>query len=80
MYLVKHNYTSISLNCYSTLMNRVDVFALVRRIHKWTNGSIASIDSDNTKLSSEVNTLHNLMVHWMVQMLLRLAPNRFTKV
>ncbi|CAH1787293.1 unnamed protein product [Owenia fusiformis] len=50
-----------------------DVF---RWSQKWLSSATNGIDSEDAKLVEQVTTLHTEMVKWMVQMLLRLAPDR----
>lgn len=47
----------------------------VRRVQKWATTATNAIDSEDAKLVEQVSTLHSQMVQWMVQMLLRLAPD-----
>lgn len=42
---------------------------------KWLSNTINGIDSQDSKLVEQVSVLHAEMVHWMIQVLLRLAPN-----
>ncbi|XP_021363514.1 axonemal dynein light chain domain-containing protein 1-like isoform X7 [Mizuhopecten yessoensis] len=48
----------------------------IRKVQKWTTTSTNAIDSEDAKLVEQVSSLHSFMVRWMVQMLLRLAPDR----
>ncbi|XP_041480916.1 axonemal dynein light chain domain-containing protein 1-like isoform X4 [Lytechinus variegatus] len=53
-------------------MIQEDVFRLAQ---KWVAATINGIDSQDSKLLEQVSVLHADMVHWMIQVLLRLAPN-----
>ncbi|XP_071802778.1 axonemal dynein light chain domain-containing protein 1-like isoform X1 [Asterias amurensis] len=50
-----------------------DVF---RSTQKWLSSTTNGIDSEDSKLVEQVATLHAEMVHWIIQVLLRLAPNQ----
>ncbi|PVD21951.1 hypothetical protein C0Q70_17754 [Pomacea canaliculata] len=54
-------------------INTVDV---VRKTQKWATTSSNSIDSEDAKMVEQVSSLHSDMMQWMVQTLLRLAPDR----
>uniref|UniRef100_A0A8W8KU92 Uncharacterized protein n=1 Tax=Magallana gigas TaxID=29159 RepID=A0A8W8KU92_MAGGI len=47
----------------------------VRKVQKWATTASNAIDSEDGRLVEQVSTLHSQMVQWMVQMLLRLAPD-----
>ncbi|XP_030853355.1 axonemal dynein light chain domain-containing protein 1 isoform X2 [Strongylocentrotus purpuratus] len=53
-------------------MIQEEVFRLAQ---KWVATTINGIDSQDSKLMEQVSVLHADMVHWMIQVLLRLAPN-----
>ncbi|XP_052221948.1 axonemal dynein light chain domain-containing protein 1-like isoform X3 [Dreissena polymorpha] len=55
---------------------RVEVNDTVRRVQKWVTTATNAIDSEDAKLVEQVTTLHSDMIRWMVQVLLRLAPDR----
>ncbi|KAK3088891.1 hypothetical protein FSP39_025040 [Pinctada imbricata] len=55
---------------------RVDVMETVRKVQKWATTASNAIDSEDGRLVGQVATLHSQMVQWMVQMLLRLAPDK----
>ncbi|XP_060065790.1 axonemal dynein light chain domain-containing protein 1-like [Ylistrum balloti] len=55
---------------------RIEVTETIKKVQKWTTTSTNAIDSEDAKLVEQVLTLHSSMVRWMVQMLLRLAPDR----
>ncbi|XP_038045386.1 axonemal dynein light chain domain-containing protein 1-like isoform X3 [Patiria miniata] len=50
-----------------------DVF---RSTQKWLASTTNGIDSEDSKLVEQVAVLHAEMVHWIIQVLLRLAPNQ----
>ncbi|XP_022084228.1 axonemal dynein light chain domain-containing protein 1-like isoform X2 [Acanthaster planci] len=50
-----------------------DVF---RSTQKWLASTTNGIDSEDSKLVEQVQVLHAEMVHWIIQVLLRLAPNQ----
>lgn len=54
---------------------RIDVMDTVRKVQKWATTASNAIDSEDGRLVEQVSTLHSQMVQWMVQMLLRLAPD-----
>ncbi|XP_056012057.1 axonemal dynein light chain domain-containing protein 1-like isoform X3 [Ostrea edulis] len=54
---------------------RIDVMDTVRKVQKWATTASNGIDSEDGRLVEQVSTLHSQMVQWMVQMLLRLAPD-----
>lgn len=54
----------------------LDIHDVVRKTQKWATTSSNSIDSEDAKLVEQVSTLHSEMVRWMVQTLLRLAPDK----
>nr|KAG5700478.1 hypothetical protein BaRGS_013965 [Batillaria attramentaria] len=54
----------------------MDIHDVVRKTQKWATTSSNSIDSEDAKLVEQVSTLHSEMVRWMVQTLLRLAPDK----
>ncbi|KAL8625878.1 hypothetical protein ACOMHN_012470 [Nucella lapillus] len=54
----------------------IDIHDVVRKTQKWATTSSNSIDSEDAKLVEQVSTLHSEMVRWMVQTLLRLAPDK----
>lgn len=55
---------------------RIEVTETIKKVQKWTTTATNAIDSEDAKLVEQVLTLHSAMVRWMVQMLLRLAPDR----
>ncbi|XP_061169866.1 axonemal dynein light chain domain-containing protein 1-like isoform X2 [Saccostrea echinata] len=55
---------------------RIDVMDTVRKVQKWATTASNAIDSEDGRLVEQVSTLHSQMVQWMVQMLLRLAPDK----
>ncbi|XP_052789465.1 axonemal dynein light chain domain-containing protein 1-like isoform X3 [Mya arenaria] len=55
---------------------RVEVNECVRRVQKWVTTATNAIDSEDAKLVEQVSGLHSEMIQWMVQVLLRLAPDR----
>ncbi|XP_071115667.1 axonemal dynein light chain domain-containing protein 1-like [Haliotis cracherodii] len=54
----------------------IDIHDTVRKTQKWATTASNTIDSEDAKLVEQVSTLHAEMVQWMVQMLLRLAPDK----
>ncbi|KAK6195039.1 hypothetical protein SNE40_000555 [Patella caerulea] len=54
----------------------IDIHDTVRKTQKWMTTASSAIDSEDAKLVDQVSTLHSEMVQWMVQLLLRLAPDR----
>ncbi|XP_078323463.1 axonemal dynein light chain domain-containing protein 1-like isoform X5 [Crassostrea virginica] len=54
---------------------QIDVMDTVRKVQKWATTASNAIDSEDGRLVEQVSTLHSQMVQWMVQMLLRLAPD-----
>ncbi|XP_033732804.1 axonemal dynein light chain domain-containing protein 1-like isoform X2 [Pecten maximus] len=54
----------------------IEVTETIKKVQKWTTTSTNAIDSEDAKLVEQVLSLHSAMVRWMVQMLLRLAPDR----
>ncbi|XP_059177935.1 axonemal dynein light chain domain-containing protein 1-like isoform X2 [Physella acuta] len=55
---------------------RVDIHNVVRKTQKWATTASNSIDSEDAKMVDQVSALHADMVKWMVQILLRLAPDK----
>ncbi|XP_071499179.1 axonemal dynein light chain domain-containing protein 1-like [Diadema antillarum] len=55
--------------------NPVEQTEVFRLAQKWVSSTINGIDSQDSKLLEQVSVLHADMVHWMIQVLLRLAPN-----
>lgn len=56
--------------------SKIEVTETIKKVQKWTTTATNAIDSEDAKLVEQVLTLHSAMVRWMVQMLLRLAPDR----
>lgn len=54
----------------------IDVQNTIKMVQKWLSSTTNSIDSEDAKLVEAVNSLHTEMIKWMVQVLLRLAPDR----
>ncbi|XP_076455039.1 axonemal dynein light chain domain-containing protein 1-like isoform X2 [Babylonia areolata] len=54
----------------------IDIHDVVRKTQKWATTASNSVDSEDAKLVEQVSTLHSEMVRWMVQTLLRLAPDK----
>ncbi|KAK3723089.1 hypothetical protein RRG08_037283 [Elysia crispata] len=54
----------------------IDIHDVVRKTQKWATTASNSIDSEDAKLVEQVSSLHSEMVRWMVQVLLRLAPDK----
>ncbi|XP_077986638.1 axonemal dynein light chain domain-containing protein 1-like isoform X2 [Glandiceps talaboti] len=50
-----------------------DVFRISQ---KWLTTTINGVDNEDAKLVEQVHVLHSEMVHWMIQVLLRLAPDK----
>ncbi|CAG5119634.1 unnamed protein product [Candidula unifasciata] len=48
---------------------------VIRQTQKWAMQASNSINSEDAKLVEQVSSLHSEMVRWMVQVLLRLAPD-----
>lgn len=55
---------------------RVEVHDVIVKVQKWVTTATNAIDSEDGKLVEQVNELHSDMIRWMVQILLRLAPDR----
>ncbi|KAL4218861.1 Axonemal dynein light chain domain-containing protein 1 [Mactra antiquata] len=55
---------------------RVEVNEVVRKVQKWVTTATNAVDSEDGKLVEQVTTLHSDMIRWMVQVLLRLAPDK----
>lgn len=45
-------------------------------VNKWMDATENGIESEDIRLSERVSSTHTSMIRWMVQMLLRLAPDR----
>ncbi|XP_012942468.1 axonemal dynein light chain domain-containing protein 1 isoform X2 [Aplysia californica] len=54
----------------------IDIHDVVRKTQKWATTASNSIDSEDAKLVEQVSSLHSEMIRWMVQVLLRLAPDK----
>ncbi|XP_070532396.1 axonemal dynein light chain domain-containing protein 1-like isoform X2 [Ptychodera flava] len=50
-----------------------DVFRIAQ---KWLTTTTNGVDNEDSKLFEQVHVLHSEMVHWMIQVLLRLAPDK----
>ena len=48
----------------------------MRVTQKWLSSTTNGIDNEDAKLVEQVSTIHTDAVKWMVQMLLRLAPDQ----
>lgn len=59
---------------------RVTVEEMIGNVQKWLKDTLNGIEGENGKMSAQISTIHTQMVHWMVQMLLLLAPNRDTLI
>ncbi|KAL3870210.1 hypothetical protein ACJMK2_038289, partial [Sinanodonta woodiana] len=55
---------------------RIEVAEVVRKVQKWVTTATNAVDSEDAKLVEQVIKLHSEMVRWMVQVLLRLAPDK----
>lgn len=56
--------------------NRVDHDDMINELHRWMSTFSHYVDSQDSFVVEEVNNLHNKMIHWMVQALIRLAPDK----
>lgn len=45
-------------------------------LHKWLSNFSNYVDSQNGFIVDEVNSIHHKMIHWLVQALIRLAPDK----
>ncbi|XP_053380213.1 axonemal dynein light chain domain-containing protein 1-like [Mercenaria mercenaria] len=54
----------------------VEVNDVIRKVQKWVTTATNAVDSEDGKLVEQVTTLHSDMIRWMVQVLLRLAPDK----
>ena len=57
-------------------MASIDVTDTVKKVQKWASSATNYIDSEDALLVEQVSQYHSKMVLWMVQMLLRLAPDK----
>ncbi|PIK62067.1 putative axonemal dynein light chain domain-containing protein 1 [Apostichopus japonicus] len=55
--------------------NQIDKDTVFQDSQKWLSNTVNGIDSQDSKLVEQVSVLHADMVHWMIQVLLRLAPD-----
>ncbi|XP_064649134.1 axonemal dynein light chain domain-containing protein 1-like isoform X2 [Lineus longissimus] len=53
----------------------VEYIDAVKVTQRWVSSATNGIDSEDAKLVEQVSQLHTEMVKWMVQMLLRIAPD-----
>lgn len=53
----------------------IDITQTVKKVQKWASSATNYIDSEDALLVEQVSQYHSKMVLWMVQMLLRLAPD-----
>jgi hypothetical protein len=53
----------------------VEYIDAVKITQRWVSSATNGIDSEDAKLVEQVSHLHTDMVKWMVQMLLRIAPD-----
>ncbi|XP_014661492.1 PREDICTED: axonemal dynein light chain domain-containing protein 1-like isoform X2 [Priapulus caudatus] len=54
----------------------LELKSVIEETRKWLTSSTNAIDSDDGRLLDDVSILHTDMVRWLVQLLLRLAPNK----
>ncbi|XP_055896858.1 axonemal dynein light chain domain-containing protein 1-like isoform X1 [Biomphalaria glabrata] len=54
----------------------LDLHDVMRKTQKWATTASNSIDSEDAKMVDQVSSLHSEIVKWMVQVLLRLAPDK----
>lgn len=54
----------------------IDHDDLVNDLHRWMAAFSHYVDSQDDFIVEEVNSIHTKMIHWMVQTLIRLAPDR----
>ncbi|XP_039257089.2 axonemal dynein light chain domain-containing protein 1-like [Styela clava] len=52
----------------------------ITKIQKWLKDTVNGIEGENGKMVAQVSSIHTRMIHWMVQMLLLLAPNKANKM
>ncbi|CAG2256169.1 unnamed protein product [Mytilus edulis] len=57
------------------LHTSIDITQTVKKVQKWASSATNYIDSEDALLVEQVSQYHSKMVLWMVQMLLRLAPD-----
>ncbi|XP_071820220.1 axonemal dynein light chain domain-containing protein 1-like isoform X2 [Apostichopus japonicus] len=55
--------------------SQIDKDTVFQDSQKWLSNTVNGIDSQDSKLVEQVSVLHADMVHWMIQVLLRLAPD-----
>jgi coenzyme F420-reducing hydrogenase delta subunit len=49
---------------------------LLSRIHEWLSSFSHYIESQDACILDDVNKIHSSMIHWMVQIIIRLAPDQ----
>jgi hypothetical protein len=49
---------------------------LLNKIHEWLSSFSHHIESQDACIIDQVSTIHSNMIHWMVQILIRLAPDQ----
>ncbi|CAF0722793.1 unnamed protein product, partial [Brachionus calyciflorus] len=54
----------------------IDHDDLINNLHRWMAAFSHYVDSQDAHIVEEVNNIHTKMIHWMVQALIRLAPDR----
>ncbi|CAK8690820.1 unnamed protein product [Clavelina lepadiformis] len=59
----------------ATSHTHIAVEDTMKSVQDWMKSSLNQIDAEDGKLMAQVTSVHTDMVHWMVQMLLHLAPD-----
>lgn len=53
----------------------MDPFETAKAVKKWASDMCNQIDNEDAKITESATVLHSEMVRWMVEILLRLAPD-----